>query len=95
MEPCPKWTSLQEILQEVKKHNTESSLDTEAGRILIAAADHRTCQQIKQVKELIKIQYYVVQSSMSFTQLFTDFCLPGNVQKWSRGRGSRLLIYLF
>ena len=52
LEECPKWTALVEVLEEIKQENEErqkDGKDDDPGRVLVAAADDRTCNQIKEV----------------------------------------------
>ena len=46
LEECPKWSALCEVLEEIREEN--SACD-DPGRVLVAAADDRTCSQLKEV----------------------------------------------
>ncbi len=46
LEECPKWSALSEVLAEIEKLNSKTD---KPGRVVIAAADDRTCSQLKQV----------------------------------------------
>ncbi|XP_013404181.1 DNA repair endonuclease XPF-like [Lingula anatina] len=48
LEECPKWKILAEILKEIEEENESVSSTLGPGRVLIAAEDDRTCNQIKQ-----------------------------------------------
>ena len=49
LEPCPKWTALQEVMEEIGEHNSKADKKFGPGRVLIAAEDDRTCAQIREV----------------------------------------------
>ncbi|XP_056018962.1 DNA repair endonuclease XPF-like isoform X2 [Ostrea edulis] len=49
LEECPKWKALRDILKEIKTENKKLDPEDEAGAVLIAAEDDRTCSQLKEV----------------------------------------------
>ena len=55
LEECPKWKMLHEVLTEIQAETNKKHKDqdvSEPARVLIAAADDRTCNQIKEVTPL-------------------------------------------
>ncbi len=57
LEECPKWGVLKEILEEietdVKEDDQQGIAQQGAPRVLVAAQDDRTCNQLKEVLDII------------------------------------------
>ena len=63
LEECPKWHALKEVLEEIESYNsqpegagpeTDEKLGMGRGRVLVAAADDRTCNQLKEVSQITR-----------------------------------------
>ena len=54
LEESPKWLALQDVLSEIEEENNRMKEEHggEMGRVLVAASDDRTCDQIKEVNTI-------------------------------------------
>ena len=61
LEESPKWNALSEVLDEIDKENEHLTETLGPGKVLIAAADDRICQQIHEVGE--SVVFYLTDSA--------------------------------